>query len=175
MEDRPSLKMQESLELKAELSEIEETMNQQITEKQANEINYAPNQPAVISANGSNVNEIRKTPFIISLREWEGYVVEITNDSFIAKLVNVKNKSELAKESGKFKISMLSTDDQNELQLGSRIRWTIDLEISRSGSRQNVSKVELLDTPEITEEVIENAYKKAAEMAKRIRLNEVSK
>ena len=136
---------------------------------------YKSNQPTVIVANGSNVNKPRKTPFIISLREWEGYVVEISNDTFIAKLINIKNKSKLAKESGKFKLSLLSSDDQSELQLGSKIRWTIDMEILPSGSRQNVSKVVLMDMPEITEEVIESAYKKAAEMTERLKQNEASK
>ena len=135
---------------------------------------YIINQHKVYTANESNDNELIKTPTKRPIREWEGYVVEIKNDSFIAKLVNVKNNSKLPKESGKFKLSMLSLEDQNELQLGSRIRWTIDWEILPNDQRQNVSKVILLDTPEITEKVIENAYKKSAEMTKRLNQIEAS-
>ena len=132
------------------------------------ESDYKTNQPKIFNVNRPRNYKPKVSPIVIPLREWEGYVVEIAGDTFIAKLVDVKNNSKLPKESGKFKISMLSLEDQNELQLGSIIRWKIDKQILSSGQPQNVSKVALIDTPKITEEVIENAYKYAAEMTKRL-------
>ncbi len=129
---------------------------------------YVINQPAVQKFNKLSDDNSVKYPIKIPINEWEGIVVKISNDSFIAKLKNVKSKSRLARESGKFKLYMLSSEDQSELQLESILRWSINLEILPSGQRQNVSKIILLDTPEISAEVIENAYIKADEMTKRL-------
>ena len=104
-------------------------------------IGHLANEHKIFNASRLKNYKPNNSPIVIPLREWEGNVVEITGDTFIARLINVKNNSRYPKESGKFKISMLSLKDQNELQLGSIIRWTIDMEILSSGQPQNVSKV----------------------------------
>ena len=160
--------------LKADASNVIDLSSDSLKIHNVLGIGHLANEHKIFNANESKNYKPNISPIVVPLREWEGYVVEIAGDTFIAKLIDVKNNSKLPKESGKFTLNMLSLEDQNELQLGSRIRWKIYLEILSSGQPQNVSKVALIDTPEITEEVIENAYKYSAETTKRLKEIEAS-
>lgn len=72
----------------------------------------------------------------IALQEWECCVSRISNDSFIADLVDVTGGSALATEQTEFLKSDLTFTQQSELCIGTVFRWSIGYEKSPSGKRR---------------------------------------
>ena len=100
-------------------------------------------------------------PILESVTEREGYVFEISENSFSAYLANVNESGNAPTGFATFYINELSPDDQKKLQLGIVIRWTKGLEIYPNNRRQRVSRVTLYDMPKISTQDITDAYKKA--------------
>jgi hypothetical protein len=94
-------------------------------------------------------------PTLYTLQEWEGYVVEITEDSFTARLVDITAGGELPDEEADFPISDLSEHDFKLLKPGAVFRWVIGYEKSRTGNKKRFSQLVFRDLPQWTKQELE--------------------
>ena len=75
------------------------------------------------------------------LQEWEGYVIEIGEDDFTVRLLDLTAGSSHEEEEAVIPLSEISEDDFKHLRLGSIFRWVIGYERSTSGTKQRVSQI----------------------------------
>ena len=88
---------------------------------------------------------------IHALQEWEGYVVEIGESDFLARLVDLT--AGLTHETDEAIISMaeISESDASRLVVGGIFRWVIGYEHSPAGTRKRVSQIVFRDLPRVTD------------------------
>lgn len=96
------------------------------------------------------------TPRVIfhALQEWEGYVIEIGEDDFTVRLLDLTAGSSHEEEEAVIPLSEISEDDLNRLRLGSIFRWVIGYERSASGTKRRVSQIVFRDLPVVTKQDI---------------------
>lgn len=99
------------------------------------------------------------------LQEWEGYVVEIGNDFFTARLIDITAESENEEEEADFPISDLSDSDKKLLKVGAIFRWAIGYRKSFSGNKQRISSIIFRRLPKWTNREKEENRKKAELLA----------
>lgn len=102
----------------------------------------------------------REVPTFSPLQEWEGYVVDVAEDSFRANLVDITAGKNFADEAMEFLISELSDDDQGLLSVGAIFRWSIGYEKLR-GSKKRTSQIIFRRLPAVMPRDIEAAKKRA--------------
>ena len=84
-----------------------------------------------------------------ALQEWEGYVTEINDTEFTARLTDLTAKATYAKEEATIPIDEISETDAAKMQVGSIFRWVIGYERT-AGSKKRVSYIVFRDLPAIT-------------------------
>ena len=84
-----------------------------------------------------------------ALQEWEGYVTEINDTEFTARLIDLTAKATYAGEEAIIPIDEISEADADKMQVGSIFRWVIGYE-RRSGAKRRVSHIVFRDLPAIT-------------------------
>lgn len=113
-----------------------------------------------------NISEsVQLWPIILPLQEWEGYVTEVREGEFDARLTDLTAKSPVETEEATIPMDSLSPEDRNEVQQGALFRWTIGDRYSLGGSRKLVSEFTFRDFPVMTEE----DNKRGQSWAKKIR------
>lgn len=75
------------------------------------------------------------------LQEWEGYVLEVNEHSFIARLLDLTKNSPFEQEEAEFQLEDVSLDDRNLLAEGAIFRWAIGYETRLGGTRRKVSTI----------------------------------
>ena len=85
---------------------------------------------------------------------WEGMVLEVRDDVFRARLVDVEN-TDLQEEAEIIKSALTDSDDLRLLVPGAIFYWTIGRRISKKRSEQ-VSMIQFRRLPEWTNEVTKN-------------------
>ncbi len=88
------------------------------------------------------------------LQEWEGYVIEIGEDDFTVRLLDLTAGSSHEEEEAVIPLSEISEDDLKRLCLGSIFRWVIGYERSASGTKQRVSRIVFRELPVVTKQDI---------------------
>ena len=88
------------------------------------------------------------------LQEWEGYVIEIGEDDFTVRLLDLTAGSSHEEEEAVIPLSEISEDDLKRLHLGSIFRWVIGYERSASGTKRRVSQIVFRDLPVVTKQDI---------------------
>ena len=73
--------------------------------------------------------------------EWEGYVERIDEESFVARLVNIKIGDSLPEDEAVFLKSELSEYALPHLDIGAIFRWVIGMQHLPSGQKQRVSQL----------------------------------
>lgn len=91
------------------------------------------------------------TPSLHALQEWEGYVTDIGDDAFGARLLDVTAGDAVEREDALIPLEEVSAEDRQKMELGSIFRWVIGYERSVGGTRRRVSQIVFLDLPSITE------------------------
>ena len=91
-------------------------------------------------------------PTFHALQEWEGFVTEINEKTFVARLVDLKVGQGTDEEEARIPLSVLSDQDKAKLRLGSIFRWVIGYERHVTGRRRTGSEIVLRDVPLITED-----------------------
>ncbi len=86
-----------------------------------------------------------------ALQEWEGYVVEIGEEGFVARLVDLTAGARREGEEARIPISALSDDEAAKLREGSIFRWSISYERPAVGMKRRVSRVLFRDLGAMTE------------------------
>ena len=100
--------------------------------------------------------EATRRPSLHALQEWEGWVVEIGEDEFLARLVDVTAGATVSEpewieeEEALIPFSEIDEDDLKQLREGSIFRWVIGYERSPSGTKRRVSDIVFRDLPAVT-------------------------
>ncbi len=98
-----------------------------------------------------------------ALQEWDGYVVEIYEDEFVARLVDLTAGHVYESEEATIPLKAISEHDAANMELGSFFRWEIGYETSLKGIRKRVSRIIFFHIP-ITKSDIERGRKWAEEI-----------
>lgn len=80
------------------------------------------------------------------LQKWEGYVIDINEKTFTARLLDLTANDEQEDEEADFPITVLSNSDQQILQLGSFFQWEIGYRRTQNGTRKLISWINLTPT-----------------------------
>ena len=102
---------------------------------------------------------------------WEGCVEEIYDDTFLVTLKSERDGNEPASEVCTFKLSELTTKEQNQLEIGSIIEWKIGKLKMKNGKTKNVSKIKLCQFPSYSSKDYKRSLKKAEKTLKGINLD----
>lgn len=101
-----------------------------------------------------------------ALQEWEGYVVDIGETDFVARVVDLTAGSEQADEEATIPLSEISDRDAERIREGSIFRWVIGYERSVTGTKKRVSQIVFRDLPAITSTDLRDADVWAADTAR---------
>ncbi|MGD0762656.1 MAG: hypothetical protein ABR929_05595 [Roseiarcus sp.] len=98
------------------------------------------------------------------LQEWEGYVTEIGESTFVARLVDLTANEQTEDEVADFLISDLSDDDLSLLKEGAGFRWVIGYQRRRSGQKIRASQIVFRRLPAWTNRDIKAAQARAEQL-----------
>lgn len=116
----------------------------------------------------SIIKKPEKPNFFSSLQKWEGTVVDIEDDYFSARLVDLTNKG--PDESAEFSVDEVSPDDLELLERGAIFYWNIGYHNSRSGQRTRSSIIRFRRLPAWIEKDLEKAEKEAEKLLSMIKV-----
>ena len=85
-----------------------------------------------------------------AIQEWEGYVIEIGETDFVARLVDLTVGATYEEEEALIPLVEVSDDDSAGMQVGSIFRWVIGYERSAAGTKKRVSQIVFRDLPVVT-------------------------
>ena len=103
--------------------------------------------------------------YFISLQEWEGAVVQISTDSFLARLVDLTQQN--PDEEADFLLDDVSDEDRKLVAPGAVFYWCIGYRV-RKGQRSRTSEIRFRRLPAWTEREVEESKHKAAELQRAI-------
>ena len=85
-----------------------------------------------------------------ALQEWEGHVLEIGGDEFVAALIDLTAGSSHEEEEAIIPLTEISDHDAATLRAGAVFRWVIGYERSPSCTKKRVSQIVFRDLPRVT-------------------------
>lgn len=100
-----------------------------------------------------------------ALQEWEGYVVDVHETEFVARLVDITAGASLEGEEATFPRAELSEGDDARIRDGGIFRWVIGYERSAAGTKKRVSQIVFRDLPAVTKSDLRDGEVWAREMA----------
>ena len=89
------------------------------------------------------------TSTLHALQEWEGYVEEVGEIDFVARLIDLTDESKYEAEAV-IPLVEISDDDAAKVSAGSIFRWVIGYEHNSAGTKRRVSQIIFRDLPVIT-------------------------
>ena len=101
-----------------------------------------------------------------ALQEWEGYVVEIGEDEFVARLVDLTAGMSYETDEATIPMEEISERDAEKMSEGDIFRWVIGYERSASGTKRRVSQIVFRDLPRMTAADFEEGRKWAEKVAR---------
>ncbi|MBR1206940.1 MULTISPECIES: hypothetical protein [unclassified Bradyrhizobium] len=102
------------------------------------------------------------------LQEWEGYVSDVGNETFTARLLDVTAGGKYEDEAADFPISDLSETDLDLLKPGAVFRWVIGYQRQIGGTKRRVSQITFRRLPAWTKRDIAEASRRAESLAQSI-------
>ena len=105
-----------------------------------------------------------------ALQEWEGYVLEILEEEFVVRLVDLTSGSSHEEEEATIPLAEISDDDAARLRVGAIFRWVIGYERAPSGTKKRVSQIVFRDLPRLTERDLQRGREWARETRKALKL-----
>ncbi len=99
------------------------------------------------------------------LQEWEGYVTEVSEGTFSARLVDVTAGKKVEDEAADFPISDLSEDELSLLKEGAVFRWIIGYQRTKFGQKIRTSQIVFRRLPAWSKLDIRQARAEARELA----------
>jgi len=108
------------------------------------------------------------------MAEWEGYVNSIADGKFFVSLVNLKDPSGSTEEEAEFSLNDLTAFEQEEIEVGSVVRWVVGFEKLANDMRQRVSRVHIRRLPSYSESEIGNAIRDAEKFNEEVNWDESS-
>ncbi len=125
-------------------------------------VDYTPPQ-LLPTENGVEAAHGRKE-ILVALQSWEGVVLDVDEDSFIVRLVDVSGEHE--DEEVELSKDELSEFDLELLEPGAILYWTIGYRERVRGSRERVSRIRLRRVPAWTQSQLTEAKERAAALAR---------
>lgn len=101
------------------------------------------------------INRIYKKDNFISLQKWEGAVLEIKKDSFMARLIDLTKESPY--ETAEIPLEEVSEDDRDLLKEGAVFYWNIGYLNKTCGQKERVSLIRFRRLPSWSKEEIDAA------------------
>ena len=92
----------------------------------------------------------RPTNTLHPVQEWEGHVVDIGDDEFVARLVDLSAGSSVESEEAIIPLAAIDEQDASRMDVGKIFRWVIGYERSVEGTRTHVSRIVFRDLPRMT-------------------------
>ena len=117
-------------------------------------IRYRPSPPA-----------LPRMSTLHALQEWEGHVVEIRAEEFVARLVDVTAEQSHESEEATIPVAEISETDAAKMTVGSIFRWVIGFERSVEGTHKRVSQIVFRDLPRMTKYDIRHGKEWASKVA----------
>jgi hypothetical protein len=102
--------------------------------------------------------------FFTSLQAWEGIVMEVMADAFLARLIDLTNTG--VDEEAEFPIEEISDEDIPLIKSGSIFYWDIGYHTNYSGQRTRISLVRFRRLPARTQREIDAAKREAYRIRK---------
>ena len=164
-------KMSNNLSLKYSQLEMEGITNLSDDTMEQSELFEPLNSPKLLQTPKLSPFTKRQYVSFSPLQEWEGYVIDIQEDCFTARLIDLTAGSDIAEEEADFPIEDLSSSDLRLLKLGAVFRWMIGYQRSKGGTKQRVSRVIFRDLPQWTRSELESSRKKASNYSAKIAWN----
>ena len=102
--------------------------------------------------------ELRNWVTMHALQEWEGHVVEVRVEDFIARLRDITSEvlgagpEDSVEEEATIPLSELPEADLTRIQPGTVFRWVIGYQRAASGTKKRISEIVVRDLPSITEQ-----------------------
>jgi len=142
-----------------------------VTQNQPNfpSIHTQSNKTASAVLNLSPLEVPAPTPHVATLhalQEWEGYVVEIGSDEFVARLVDLTAGLSHESEEATIPLVEISERDVATMVVGSIFRWVIGYERSPEGTRSRKSQIVFRDLPRMTEADLREGERWAGRVAR---------
>ncbi|MDS4040444.1 MAG: hypothetical protein RKP20_04630 [Candidatus Competibacter sp.] len=137
--------------------------------KQNEEIQAIPNPPVYWDANANTkrvtipcLKPVRTQSKFTALQKWEGFVLEVSEENFTARLVDLKNKG--IEEEAEIYITEVTEEDRPLLKPGAIFYWSIGYLDHYSGQRFNTGMIRFRRLPGFSRQEIDLARKKAQEI-----------
>ena len=110
---------------------------------------------------------IRPTPraSLHAMQEWEGYVLDVGETDFVARLVDLTAGASHEGEEAVIPRAELSECEDVRIRAGSIFRWVIGYRWSPEGTKERVSRIVFRDLPAITVSDLREGKSWAQEMA----------
>jgi hypothetical protein len=105
------------------------------------------------------------------LQKWEGEVVRVESDSFVAILRDKTNPNAFAEEVT-IDLEEISDSDRELVEPGAIFYWSIGYEVKTDGQRTRASSIRFRRVPYWTSRDLTHAEKKASEVAELLGWNE---
>ena len=105
-----------------------------------------------------------------AIQEWEGYIIEIGDTDFVARLVDLTAGATLEEEEALIPLTEISDNDAAGMQLGSIFRWVIGYERSAAGTKKRVSQFVFRDLPVVTKSDLRDGESWAREITRSLDL-----
>ena len=101
-----------------------------------------------------------------ALQEWEGYVADVGETEFVARLVDLTARGSHEEEEAVIPRAELSDGDNARMRVGSIFRWVIGYERSPAGTKKRVSQIVFRDLPALTKSDLRDGESWARKMAR---------
>ena len=98
----------------------------------------------------TNLSRLVSAPTFHAIQEWEGYVVDVGDAEFEARLIDLTADSVCEEEEAVIPLEEISEEDAERLRTGKIFRWVIGYERSTAGTKKRVSQIVFRDLPAIT-------------------------
>ena len=137
--------------------ELEETAFPDWDDEESLSIDFDPSQLI------QDVNiEIRKTSeYFVALQKWEGYVTEVSDDTFSARLIQIKGQG--GDQEAEIFLQELDESDRKLVEPGAVFYWSIGYDDRPSG-RQRASRIRFRRLPTWSAREIARAKKDAGKI-----------
>ena len=99
----------------------------------------------------------------VALQEWEGYVIDIRDEDFVARLWDLTGGARREEEEATIPFVEIAERDRLTMRLGSIFRWSIGYEHTEGGTRRRVSQIVFRDLPVVTKADLDEASEWATE------------
>ena len=100
------------------------------------------------------------------VQEWEGWVVAMDDEAFVAHLIDLTAGATYAGEEVTIPLVEVSDEDAARVRIGSIFRWVIGYQCSPSGTKERVSQIVFRDAPKMTKADFEKGKAWAREIVR---------